>query len=221
MGKVGSKSVEATLSHFVPNQVIHAHFPSMIGKYDWKHIQLRKLLRRPIIVITPIREPITRNLSAFFTNFEMVTGARFISKSWNIEEVRNIFLQKYDNNKAIHWFDKHLKPLTGIDVFAEEFPKDIKWKTYKRGNIRVLVYRLDLEKEKQLEIISDFVGYKITEWKIENVGENRTYGDFYKQFCNEINLPSEYLEFIQSQKLAKHFWTDEENQKVKQRWLAK
>ncbi|MCF8261485.1 MAG: putative capsular polysaccharide synthesis family protein [Melioribacteraceae bacterium] len=221
MGKVGSTSLYETLSHYLPNTIEHAHSPSMVNNYELKNVAIRKALSMPINIISPIREPVSRNLSAFFHNFKKIIGVDFSSKEWTYEEVRELYLKRYGHHKGIGWFDKELKPISGIDVYSEQFPKKEKWKVYKKGKTRILVYRLDLEKQKQLELISEFLGINIPEWKMSNVAEEKDYGEFYINFCKQLSLPKEYLDYIYSSKLATHFWTKEELESEKRRWQKK
>ena len=66
MGKVGSSSLKVTLEAKLKGAVVHSHSYKHLSKENRKMLDRRKRLKLPISVICPVREPISRNVSAFF-----------------------------------------------------------------------------------------------------------------------------------------------------------
>ena len=111
----------------------------------------RVRLGLPLKIICPIREPIARDVSAFFYFFVGAVPGLFNIKNTNLGETEKMFLEysgqieptdhfkdllyKHPvlaNNPIIQhqfgleWFDKQLRPLTRIDVYKQPFPIDRK-----------------------------------------------------------------------------------------------
>lgn len=124
MGKVGSSSAYKSLLNQYRGIVLHSHgFSASYGDpktrllYRWvtRHV-------RALNIISLTREPIGRNISAFFHNFERDTGVPYADSKFSIEELRSIFLSNYDHEFPLKWFDKTILDNFDIDVFSRPFP---------------------------------------------------------------------------------------------------
>lgn len=219
MGKVGSMSLQSTLSRYLKGEVIHAHY---YGKMKTRHqrlLKVRKNLHLPINVICPVREPISRNVSAFFQNFKKDTGLEFSKHEWEVAELLSLFLNNFCHNTCLEWFDRHFRSTFDIDVFAEPFPIERKWNIYRKSSIRALIYRSDLDKKDQLEIISRFLGIEISTWKYDNISEKKEYSQIYQDFCLLAKLPDTYIKLMNDSSFCQHFWNEEERMQNSKKWL--
>ena len=108
-------------------------------------------------VVTMVRDPVQRNVSAFFQNLESAEDV------WVAEELRRRdaddvadelvgrFLEAYvhadehpsTDANPLTWFDDELKPVFGIDVFATPFPTSRGYDTYRSASARLLLIRLE------------------------------------------------------------------------------
>lgn len=221
MGKVGSSSIQATLKAHCPNLVFHAHSEEGMAEKARSIFRFRKRLRARIFMICPVREPLSRNISAFFQNFLRDTGMKPSDKEFGVEEVIQMFLNHYPHHVFLEWFDKQLRPLTGIDVLAEPFPKERMWKTYSKGGIRLLVYRSDMDRVTQLKVISEFLEDEALEleWKLANRGSDKDYADLYRRVQHEGKLPDIYMKLMCESRICRHFWTDDEIESFKEKWV--
>ena len=208
MGKVGSssafsaiqKSLEAERGSGVASEfdrskyiLFHSHRVSELRFLYRSMILWRIRLGLPLKVVVPIREPIARNVSAFFFYYyrSMLIQSRGSRRYLNIsiKDLATLFLMDSrpatpsyllqdihkhlvisndslcisEHQFTLNWFDKHFKPLTRIDVYKKPFPVDRKWQIYNRGSIRVLLYRVDLKRSEQAKLISGFLGIKLDE----------------------------------------------------------
>jgi hypothetical protein len=144
MGKVGSLTIEKSLTDSGFRHVVHTH----------KHNKARKLLRwnwsrRKVVVITGFREPLRRCISAYFQNFSKPP-----SKWWYIGETEAVLGKSVDwliddfNRKAPPHVDAVVRPW--LNNFMETFHlqssdfRQVKnhWKAERR-NIEVFVYKLE------------------------------------------------------------------------------
>ena len=87
MGKVGSVSVHDTLAGHVGNKIVHAHCFEEMTREDQELLTSRQHSGLPIQVITPVREPLSRNVSAFFQTFKRDTGFELADRQWNQDEL--------------------------------------------------------------------------------------------------------------------------------------
>lgn len=220
MGKVGSSSLKETLSNSYDGIVIHAHNYQMMGENQKKILRWRKRLRLPIYVICPIREPLSRNISAFFQNFKRDTGHEFTDRHWTVDELVEMFMEHYPHNVCLEWFDKNLRTTFGVDVFSEPFPTDQKSKRYIHKAVRIPIYRSDLDRSKQLEAISGFLGHRIPQWTYQNVSQDKAYGAMYRKFLDLAKLPEIYVSIMCDSRFCRQFWTEAEIDAIRLRWEA-
>ena len=222
-------------NHRFPNHTIWAPYRAMIL---W-----RARLGLPLKIICPIREPIARDVSAFFHFYDYAVPGLFNIKNTNLGETEKMFLEysgqiePTDHFKdllykhpvlandpiaqhqfGLEWFDEHLKPLTRIDVYKQPFPIDRKWQIYRRGFTRVLVYRIDLERSEQAKLISRFLGIKLDELRPENRSEDKRYAELYSRFRESVKLPEQYIGRMHDSRLARHFWSPQELKTAADKW---
>lgn len=218
MGKVGSSSLWETLSDDCEGVVVQAHSEQMLTEAQKRLIKWRIGLRLSIYVVCPVREPLSRNISAFFENFKRDTEYEITDHQWTTDEILNLFLKQYPHNNCLDWFDNHMKTVFGVDVFSEPFPAKQKWKVYKGASVQVLVYRTDLDHSEQLAVVSRFIGRDIPEWIYRNTSKSKDYADVYKQFCDSARLPDLYISRMCKSQFCRHFWTPEEIEAIGRRW---
>ncbi len=80
-------------------------------------------------MITLIRDPIARNVSAFFQAFpvhypEVMKrySSGVVSLQDRVEEMIRLFLDDFDKHDVpIEWFGRHMQPVFEIDVYGEKF----------------------------------------------------------------------------------------------------
>ena len=110
MGKVASTSIYKSLQQQYPGRVFHGHS----FKKDHENPEIRFLHHHyrfggRIKIISLVREPVGRNISAFFQNFEEYTGIPFSSSALSLDELYQIFLGKYAHEEPLEWFDRYSK----------------------------------------------------------------------------------------------------------------
>ena len=249
MGKAGSKSAFYAIQESLEEQgkgkgplhakeigntiLLHVHRVYDAGGGLGPMISWRVRLGRPLTVICPIREPIARDISAFF--YFYYQEAPDLLENTNLGELEEIFLAdsrpiRVNQNPrwidlaehwfGLNWFDEHFKPLTHIDVYKKPFPIDRKWQIYKRGSVRVLLYRVDLTPSEQTKLVSDFLGIKLDEFGPENDARRRDYAKLYSQFCESVKLPERYIRRMHDSRFAQHFWNPAELKAAADKWRA-
>jgi len=221
MGKVGSKSLKATLSAKYRGAIVHAHSYKGMSFSERALLTWRKRLYLPIYVICPIREPLSRNVSAFFQTFKRDTGFDFTEQEWTSSELKDLFLKYYPHKVCNEWFDKHFRTTFDLDIFSKPFPIERKWNVYKHRSIKVLIFRADLERDEQLRAVSEFIDCKIDNWTFANVSEEKEYSKLHKNFCRSVTLPDIYISLMCKSRFCQHFWSLEEIVAFSSHWKGK
>lgn len=216
MGKVASSSIHHSLKKQYPGAVAHAHH---IGEENWASELFYKWFKQGhrIKIISPVRDPIGYNISAFFQNFENITGIPFSQSKHTTEELIQLFLDKNDHGKPLQWFDENIKKYFNIDVYDGTFPESGA-KTYEFKNASLLVFRIDIsdaDKEKAIQDFLDLPGFKLHN---RNISSQKTYHKDYLDFKTRLKLPSQYLKRMQESKFFNYFYSDQDIKNIISKW---
>ncbi len=243
MGKVGSSSVYRSLRDLdLPGGVEHVHLlenldaveASVRSAYADPAGSLRQIRRGREIrarmrrsrdvqwkVVSLVRDPVERNVSAFFQNLDQVlpdARERHARGELPTDELRDAFVERYDHNAPLLWFQTQLEPVFGIDVFATPFDTASGFTTYESPTASLLVIRLeDLPRCGDLAIAA-FLGVDGFTLQARNVGNQKWYADLYAEFQREVVLPPEYLDAMYDSAFAQHFYDDRERAGFRSRW---
>jgi len=219
MGKVASKSIYNSLQQQYDGVVLFSH--SIYENHDdWKIDYIYKWAtrdNRPIRIISLTREPISRNISAFFQNFERETGLKYKKATFSTDELIQIFLDNFPHDTPLKWFQLRLQKIFGVDVYAVPFPESGA-RTYVHNNIQVLVMRAELDDTEKEILIRQFLEMKDFQLKNDNIGSQKNYANTYEQFKKDLKLPPEYVQKMCSSIYFNHFYPPEAVQTVRKRW---
>lgn len=238
MGKVGSKTVERTLEAHgvVPAFHIHRMAPAHIRtvkQQDWYGPVTRPLdalglalhgavvrKHRPARFISLVRDPVGRNVSAFFENYRHLVGEKYRDSDMEVGRMIDRFLTSYPHEVPLTWFDHEVRDTLGIDVFAQPSPAEPGWMTAENPPFRLLVLKLEADDVVLAKALGSFVGVDDLELVRANVGAEKEYAKDYAEFKRRIRLPGEYLDRMYGSRYAKHFYTDEELASFRKRWSS-
>lgn len=247
MGKVGSSSVVKALGA-LDAPVYQAHhlnrnrFSAMQQHFqrlgvDPAHMRDAETVLSEIVdaglpaqLVSMVRDPIARNVSAFFENKHL--NKHTVSDA---EASISVFLRHYPHHLPLEWFDVHIKPTFDIDVFGFGFDHEHKCLVAEQGRYRILVLRAedtDHEKARALEkffgrsafstgargTLRRFFGWPSVTLERQNVGARKAYSDEYAEFLSIFRCPDELMETMYTSKVAKHFYREEELSRFAARW---
>jgi hypothetical protein len=224
MGKVGSGSINHAL-HDKGIHTLHAHW--MQGLYPKSEFPTNKLkiIKRvkenktpPLKVITIVREPVGRNISAFFQNMPKYC---LDLQNTDVEELQDIFLNKYLIEYPDLWFKNEIMDLFNFDPFKEKFDYKKGYKIYKAGKHKILILRLEDCDRILPEAIYKLLKVKNVNMIRRNVTANKGHivsRNKYKEF-KSLTFPEEFFNKNYKLKYAKHFYTQKELETFKQGWL--
>jgi hypothetical protein len=238
MGKVGSKSVQTLLESLQGLTVHHLHHlhPSTIdavrescrraGKPVPPHLRNSELVRarfidprRPVRVITMVREPVARNVSAYFQNLDLFHGAEPPAAA-DLDLVVRRFLEQYPHDVPLTWFDLQMGPALDLDVYQTPFPHEAGWTVLEHEWARVLVLRCEEDDQRKAEAIGRFLGMEGLRLRPENVGAAKAYGDLYQRVRRVLRLPADLIDRMYQSRYARHFYAPAEIEGFRSRWLT-
>ena len=183
-------------------------------------LRLRTMLRLcgfsipKLEIITAVREPIGLALSAIFQNYLYFAPT---PQALTLDSCREILQRPKMFTSLDQWFDSELRPLVGIDVYANPFQSELGWRIYENARARVLLYRF--EALPQLEnILSHFMGCHVPRVVNRNLSNTKDYGPCYQDVQKHLRLPRDFVLRRYLSKLARHFYSPRELANLVQRW---
>lgn len=209
----------------------------LLPRYVWLGQHLNKAITSAPAntvwdVVTLVRDPIRRNISAFFQNLELMfdfwPAEELNSRS--VEDVAGrlveMFLDcyvagnspvEYDSD-PLTWLDVELKPVFGVDVFARPFPVSRGYDTYGSANSRVLLVRLEDLDRVANTAFAEFLGTGVANVVRSNDAADKVYADVYRRFKKLLKIPRQYVDRMYSSQYSRHFYTPAELAAFRAHW---
>lgn len=245
MGKVASSTVCSSLKAAgLRNSVLHLHFlsedlPDHIETHKRAgihiipyHLMLSRAVReilhgsenRLCKVITLIRDPIAFVVSDIFQNPKFARqNIEHANGTISVEKVSEYLHYKLSKPDALDyqdgWFDRELKRVFGIDVFASPFPKNIGFEVYKGKRVEVLLLRVEDLSTRGAEAMSQFLGIRRpVDLKQCNVRNDSKDSRQYESLLNSFSIDESLCRAIYSCRLATHFYSEEMINRFVSKW---
>jgi len=238
MGKVASRTIYDTLEVIEGVNVYHVHRLNPVTIEAARKHHLDRGAKRPISddvglflyenlirpqkpakIISLVREPIGRNVSAYFQNLDVFECVKNAHERFKLDELINNFLEKYSHGIPSVWFDIEMKCVLDIDVYAYDFPKEKGYQKITKSPYELLLLRHDLDDSKKVALLSDFLDLSNISLKISNRARSKKYSEVYMKFLEMIKLPTDYIERLLSSKYARHFFAQDELDLIKKKWM--
>ena len=173
-------------------------------------------------IITMVREPLANNVSSFFHNNHWWPDEirHLVDKSPEIalEKLTQMFFERYPHDLPLQWFDLEVLPMYQLDVYSTEFPHGRGYQIFTTDKADILLLRLENLAQEASSAIHNFLGIENFELVNDNLAADKWYGDMYRRFMREIELPESYLDRIYQSKMAQHFYSDSELERFRARW---
>jgi hypothetical protein len=220
MGKVASSSIHQSIEEVYKGYCFHTHYFERYHKVMPLVGEVHRQYYRnkiPLKIVTMVREPIDRNISAFFQWFRKTTGSEFQKEHVDMEALMASFLEKFDHQQCLVWFDKHMLKHFNIDVFNRDFPER-GYDIFIRGNIELLLLKHDLGDTVKEKLIGEFLDLEDFSLIRTNVSASKDYGQTYKKF-KTMQLPQSYIDWMLGSRYAQHFYNNELNA-LRKKWEA-
>jgi hypothetical protein len=199
-------------------------------------------------LICGIRDPVARSLSlySFLTDFcghnrRTLTGRDAgASVQAALETLRCAWESVYSGDEPDHsfewllcrmvglfrtWFTEELLEPLGVDVRSSHIPERGGALRVRRGNVDVLVYRVeDMSPDAPAydslrAAAADFVEMPLPEWPMINRAESRQRSQqFNENVLREFRLPAPLLDIIYGEPIVSHFYRAEEIAAFRAHW---
>ena len=248
MGKVGSSSVERSLKvRGIRNPVYHVHFFSdariasaeryyrSINARLPRHLKRSKALREKADrneigswkIITLVRDPVAREISNVFQNMRDF-NPDLIDANGNIKTklVADFLTHRFstfdeETDFACTWFDKEIRIAFDVDVFSYDFDLAQGYQLIRKGNVEVLVLRMEDLNKRFEEAMAEFLGCeKRIELRKRNLAKNKPYHDVYKSVIGDIRLSRPVCEKIYASNYVRHFYSKEMIEELVTKWTS-
>jgi hypothetical protein len=188
-------------------------------------------------IVTMVRDPIARNISAFFQerlarrdyDFGACQTEAGVDRAAD-ELIDLLWLQAEEfftgrgdwdtayQGQPLHWFDLELKAFFSIDVVGEDFPRERGWRVYEGAQRRTLLIKLEKLDAVGEAVLSDFLktpGFRLHRYKR---GTQQDYALVYKRLLERIEVPSWYLRVLYDSPTFTRFYTEKERSVFERRW---
>ena len=236
MGKVASSSIKSSLAAINKFDITHTHhlnssyteelndvkkskgWDITISPKDVHNLRSKLFDEDELYIISLVREPVGRNIAAYFQNLDVIYGQNNIHNELSHNELLNGFLQKYPDSIPITWFDIELKQTLGIDVYKYEFPKKEGALIINEGKYKILVMRHDIDDGLKTRYLENLLSTNNLILKRGNIGAEKPYKHVYKKFIDNVSLPETYLTEMLDSKYARHFFDKCELDLLKAKW---
>lgn len=236
MGKVGSTTIFRNIQRRTAKRVFLVHYlrtrvaEDIIKKTSSRVSAQAELARlaevrqlvdsevssgQKIKVITGVREPIARNISAYFQN---IGHQRVLSAG----SLQADFISNYPHEIVLNWFDSEYKVFTGVDVYETPFDKEQGWAIVDSSGYRTLIYRQEnLREIIANRVIQNFLGRPDLDFcRRYNQGCDKEYASEYDVFKRNFNPTPSFAEKFFNSKYCRHFYTESELEKFRKTWYG-
>jgi hypothetical protein len=158
-----------------------------------------------------VRNPIERNLSAYFEEFADYRR-EIKGDADDPQTVFSHFLQNYAHSASLNWFDRELRDQAGIDVYQQQFDHDARYAWLERDN--TLILRADCPDERKSAVLSEIFDAEITVTR-SNEGEQKPGGSLYAKVKQLAAYDQNFLDRMLGHRFARHFWSEAELRDVR------
>jgi len=235
MGKVGSRSVYDSLrAHLEALPVAHAHFlsdhwvngvlPSLHRSFRHNIQNAEEYRRRTaslpdhrLKVITLVRDPVARELSNIFENWQGLFRIRSID-DLSLEMITS-YVDQQPQQFALEWFDSEFKGWTDVDVYSLPFDRRRAYEIYETERFDLLVIKLEGLDACFTQAIGQFLGVDGIELVRSNETASKDGKTHYRELTEKYRATEEKLNELYASRLVTHFYSDAEIAAFRGRWL--
>ena len=237
MAKVGSLSVYFSLKKKLSkNAIFHVHSLNEIEVK--KGIQLcfqnkvypgsktpvflinKKIInqKRPFKIVCLFRDPLERNISAFFDAFKLYTGKESSDYKGSLKKLKEYYDEKLNHEFPLNWFDNQFFDATNINIYDYKFDKQQGYSILKTNTIELLLINSNVSDSIKEVLIKDFCNLKSFKLKNRNLSSSKEYALLNSNFKKQTKFSKEYLDLLYHSKYASHFFTDSYIEKQIEKW---
>lgn len=231
MAKTGSSAIASALRTTGIGPVHHVHDldPAFLEREEaeyrwsgrpWRIWDAQRLSRAPATpaapwrVVSIVRDPIAQSISAFFQ-----PGSRrgYLNPTATVSSLREGFGDRLDR-LPLHWFDTHVLPALGIDVYATPFDQARGYQLISTPTVRLLLLRCEGLTVAPTALAELLELRHPVEVPHVNVGAEKDYAELYEAFRLAIRPDAEQLDRAYGSRLVRHFYSAGEINRFRALW---
>lgn len=236
MGKVGSMSLAEAVRrtgkfrvfqfHLLNKDEIQESIAASESRrcYPPKHLYVSNFVINHVLprsdcpkIITLVRDPVARNLSAYFENIQIYVPNIIHETPDTLTLIEN-FLATDLHTQPAEFFDKEIKANFHFDVYNYEFPPDRGHEIIRTAKIEILIMQFEQSEHIKKEAICRFLDISTITIPKLNMSGNKFYAEQYKKVLDTISLPREYLDRTYGSTFMTHFYSPHQIQAFRERW---
>ena len=220
-------------STFYPEYSGHSLFESFKTGYKDTYTKLISRLKqkKKIKIISLVREPLIRDLSAYFQfirqQYNTIIEAPCLYEGGEIsllKDSKKYFQYILENFRGkcnwffneFGWFHDEFENNLGINIYDYPFEQEAGYTIIKRDNMEILL--LKTEYLNSLEtVIGDFLEIPSFQLVKSNDSIEKIYRFLYKDCKKNVQFPREYVDY-KNNKYMDHFYSEKEKQQFLEKW---
>lgn len=117
-----------------------------------------------------------------------------------------------------HYFQVLIREFTGINVFDETFNKKRGYEIFKKDNRELLVYKAEALEEIWRPAMLEYLGIPNCHLDNKSTQPGNEIAVKYHKLCEEIRLPTEFLDQIYSSSTVNFFFSESEITHFREKW---
>lgn len=230
--KTGSSTISKSLPYAYPIKKMH----SICWMLTEDKINYKKYVKKMII---GVREAIAQNISLVY-EIKSDFGVAKLGKQWSWINPQDVFdyyvvdsilnsvekrekkdygFEKEEGYPMLiqSWFEDELKSGLDINIFEYPFDKEAGYQIIKIDEYEILLYRLESMNSLE-EVFEEFLNIKDFKLVRDNEANYKWYNESYQNFLENVTMPQEYIDISYNSKYMKHFYTEEEILKFREKW---
>jgi hypothetical protein len=176
-------------------------------------------------IVTLVREPIQRNISAFFQTLNLHGKGLGFAKRIDhgqdenlIGDMLHYFVTMLDHSRPFEWFDVELKEHFGIDVLGAGFPKEKGYEIFRGEYADALVIRLEDLNRCAADAFHEFAGIENFRLEKKQDSGKKYYAATYKEFLQQAKFPKAFLNKMYDSEYARTFYSECEIDAFREKW---
>lgn len=234
MAKVGTTSLSSSLTkagqhhyccHYLNYRTIDSAIKRAKGvRTSLKNSMLESLVLRRYLpemlktqrlkVITSMRDPVARNVSAFYNNID-----KFDGPDQQHDVLLDRFLKDYSHTVPLDWWEQELKGVLGFDIREHSFDKEAGYSIYNWSDADIFVMRADLPIQEQGKAVGKFLDMESINIQPDNLmSDKQDRADSYKSFLTKLRLPQAYVDYFYDSWAVDFFWNKDEIEQMRSAW---
>jgi hypothetical protein len=179
----------------------------------------------PWRIVSIIREPVGRNISAFFLSLHRFVEsplAEYKSGRLSNQMLLDKFLRDFPHQEPLVWFDREVRDVFGLDAYVTPFSWEQGYCMLTHDPLKMLIVRVeDLNRAYQDMLEAMFAVRPEVLVNTHISSEDEDYADIYKKFLAEVSLPKDYLDSMYQSQYARHFYSPGEIDGYYKKWMKR